>query len=212
MLIKSLILSIYLFSSICIARPVSYPEGWTLMSKNNSEINSAHLHYSPTFNKSFGYKIEYSKSKKYTLHSIHYNHLIKRWNKKHSQANFYTKKGIGILHADFENYESKLKHAGYFGVSADWETRRYFSLYENRLFNSGSIDRHFSQKIKIGVAPYIGNYGDIHTWIMFELSHSPKNNEPLTYSPVVRFFYETHLVELGMNNNKNLLFNWIKRF
>ena len=103
MLIKIFLLSILLFNSVCFARPVSYPEGWTFMTKNNPEINSAHLHYSPTFNKSLGYKLEYSKSKKYTVHTMHYYQLIKRWNKKHSQANFYTKKGIGILHTDFES-------------------------------------------------------------------------------------------------------------
>jgi hypothetical protein len=212
MFIKILLLFILLFSNVCFARPVSYPEGWTFMTKNDSEMNSAHLHYSPTFNKSLGYKIEYSKSKKYTVHSVHYNHLIKRWNKKHSQANFYTKTGIGILHTDFDNYESKLKYAGYFGVSADWETRRYFTSYENKIFSAGKIDSYFSQKVKIGIAPYIGNYGDIHTWLMFEVSHNPKNKDSISYSPIVRFFYETHLMEIGMNNNKKLSFNYVKRF
>ena len=212
MLIKILILSILLFNSVCFARPVSYPEGWTFMTKNDSEMNSAHLHYSPTFNKSVGYKIEYFKSKEYSVHTIHYNHLIKRWNKKYSQANFYTKKGIGILHTDYGSYESKLKYAGYFGISADWETRRYFTSYENKVFSAGKIDSHFSQKAKIGIAPYIGDYGDVHTWLMFELSHNPEKKDSITYSPIVRFFYETHLLELGMNNNKKLSFNYIKRF
>ena len=212
MFIKILLLSILSFSSVCFARPVSYPDGWTFMTKNNSEINSAHLHYSPTFNKSLGYRIEYSKSREYTVHTLHYNYLMKRWNTRSSQANFYTKKGIGILHTDFESYESKLKYAGYYGVSADWETRRYFASYENRAFIAGKIDSHFSQKAKIGIAPYIGDYGDFHTWLMFEISHNPKDTDTITYSPIVRFFYETHLLEFGINNNNKFSFNYIKRF
>ena len=40
MLIKIFLLSILLFNSVCFARPVSYPEGWTFMTKNDSEMNS----------------------------------------------------------------------------------------------------------------------------------------------------------------------------
>ena len=47
MLIKLTFLFIIIFSNISFARPVSYPEGWTWMTKNNSEVNTMHIHYSP---------------------------------------------------------------------------------------------------------------------------------------------------------------------
>ena len=211
MLLK-ILLFIILFCNACLARPVSYPEGWTWITKNNNEMNSILIHYSPTFEYSLGYRAEYSKAKEYNIHSLNYNQLIKRWNKKHSQANLYTKNGIGILHTDYANYESKFKYAGYIGISSDWETRRYFTSYENRYFHSGKINNYFSQNIKIGVAPYIGNYGEFHTWIMLTLDHIPEAKNTITYGPLLRFFYKTHLVELGTNNYNQLLFNWTTRF
>ena len=212
MLIKLTFLFIIIFSNISFARPVSYPEGWTWMTKNNSEVNTMHIHYSPTFRYSLGYRAEYSKAKEYSVHALHYNHLIKRWNRRHSQANFYTKKGIGVLYTDFGNYESKKKYTGYLGISSDWETRRYFISYENRYFHSGKINNYFSQKAQIGIAPYIGNYGDLHTWLMFKTDHNPEATNALTYTPLLRFFYKTHLVEIGANNKTKVLFNWTVRF
>jgi len=78
MLIKLTFLFIIIFSNISFARPVSYPEGWTWMTKNNSEVNTMHIHYSPTFRSSLGYRAEYSKAKEYSVHALHYNHLIKK--------------------------------------------------------------------------------------------------------------------------------------
>ena len=212
MYIKLIIILMLICSNTAFARPVSYSDAWTWMTKNDAEINSTHIHYSPTFKYSLGYRAEYSKKEKYSIHSLHYNHLIKRLNKKHSQANFYTKSGVGILHTDFLNYESKKKYAGYLGISSDWETRRYFISYENRYFHSGKINNYFSHKIKGGVAPYLGDYGDLHTWLMFQIDHIPENSHAITYSPLIRFFYSTHLVEIGANNNNKFLFNWTIRF
>ena len=76
MLIKLTFLFIIIFSNISFARPVSYPEGWTWMTKNNSQVNTMHIHYSPTFRYSLGYRAEYSKAKEYSIHALHYLSLI----------------------------------------------------------------------------------------------------------------------------------------
>ena len=194
------------------ARPVSYPEGWTFMTKNNEDINSALIHYSPTSKYSLGYRIQNFKHKKYQLHALHYNHLIKRWNKKHTQANFYTKSGNGIAYSDYENYDSKKKIGGYIGISSDWETRRYYVSYENVYSKSGNFDDYFKQKFKVGIAPYISNYGSLHTWVMLEVDHNPESKSSIRYTPLLRFFKGTHMVEAGISNKKKVLLNYIVRF
>ncbi len=212
MRIKIIFILFLIFNNNAHARPVSYAESWTWMTKNNGVMNSTHIHYSPTFFYSLGYRGEYLKEKKYSVHTFQYNYLIKRWNKKHSQANLYTKKGLGLLRTDFENYESKYKYAGYFGISTDWETRRYFTAYENRYFHSGNINSYFTQKIKLGIAPYIGDYGDLHTWLMIEINNYPESADVLTITPLVRLFYQTHLIEIGSNDKNKFLFNYTIRF
>ena len=70
----------------------------------------------------------------------------------------------------------------------------------------------FTQKIKLGIAPYIGDYGDLHTWLMIEINNYPESADVLTITPLVRLFYQTHLIEIGSNDKNKFLFNYTIRF
>ena len=68
------------------------------------------------------------------------------------------------------------------------------------------------KKTRLGYAPYIARYGDIHTWLMYELQHMPEMNNTLTSSVLIRLFKSTNLVELGIDQNKNAILNFTKRY
>ena len=51
--------------------------------------------------------------------------------------------------------------------------------------------------IHLGIAPYIGEYGDIHTWFMIKIDHTPEFDRNLVFTPHIRFFKNVHLVEVG---------------
>ncbi|MAH04680.1 MAG: hypothetical protein CL561_03880 [Alphaproteobacteria bacterium] len=194
------------------ARPVSYPGGWTVMSMNNGEVNSAHIHYSPTAKTSVGYKFEYWRDKDFTLNAVQMNNLLKRWNEKDSQANLYLKSGIGVAHSNADDTDGETSGAGFTGMAADWENRRFFISYENRYTEAGDIDDFYQQSARVGVTPYIGDYGDLHTWLMLDVQHSPENEDHFTVTPLVRFFKGVHLLEAGMNNHGEVLFNYVFRY
>ncbi len=194
------------------ARPVSYQDSWTFMTYNNYDSHSSIVHYSPTSKYSFGYKLEYWQSKEYFLNSVNLNYLIKRINKKYSQANLYVKSGLGIMSSDFKDYEDKNELAGHVEIASDWETRRYFISYFSKVIKSESIDNTYMQHGRLGIAPYIADYGKIHTWIMYELKHMPEMNDTLSSGVILRFFKSTNMIELGIDEKKNLAFNFIKRF
>jgi hypothetical protein len=193
------------------ARPVSYPEGWTVMLKNDGDRHSLHTHYSPTFKYSVGVRNEYDRVGDYQMHSMQLNNLVKRWNNPDSQANFYIKSGVGYAIEDGGGDESPV---GYTGIALDWEDRRYFTSYENRYIHAGDIDRKFMQSARIGIAPYIGDFGDLHTWLMVQADHKPtaEDGDHFTVTPLIRLFYDTHLMETGISDNNDILFNYIKRF
>lgn len=194
------------------ARPVSYPGGWTLMVHNTGDHNSAHLHISPTAKYSVGYKIEHWRETDTTVHSAKVNNLIKRWNNPNSQANFYLKSGLGVAQSSHNSTDRETELAGFTGIALDWENRRWFTGYENRYVDLGGIDDFFKQTARVGVAPYIGEFGDFHTWLMFEVEHAPEDKDPWTATPLLRFFYGTDLVEIGYSDNDDVMFNWISRF
>lgn len=189
------------------ARPVSYPGGITAMTTNDGDKNTLHLHYSPTAKTSLGYKFEYWRDGEYTINALQMNNLLKRWNKKDSQANLYLKSGVGAAHKDGED-----DFAAFTGIATDWEDRRYFVSYENRYTEAGDIDDFFMQSARVGVTPYIGDYGDLHTWLMLQVEHVPESKDKFTVTPLVRFFKDVHLVEAGMSDQGDLMFNWVIRY
>lgn len=194
------------------ARPISYPGGWTLMQMNDLNRHSVHAHYSPSASYSLGYRGEYWRQKEWQFHGIQFNYLIKRLNTSKSQTNFYLKNASGLALSDYKNLESKIRPSLFSGISLDWEDRQYYVSYENRLNYSPTIDNFFLQKARIGFAPYIGKYGDLHTWFMFQIENMSKSKHKIIYTPMLRFFKGDYLVETGLSNNKNFMFNFIKRF
>ncbi|MDA0781367.1 MAG: hypothetical protein PQ612_07085 [Rickettsiales bacterium] len=199
-------------SASSFARPVSYPEGWTIMQMNNTNSNNLHVHYSPTAKYSIGYKGEYHRAEEWQFHGMQLNYLAKRVNKKSSQANIYLKSAIGAAYSDFGAFDNKTEAAASIGIATDWETRRYFTSYENRLTYAGDIEKSFEQKARVGIAPYLGSYGDLHTWLMLEVDHSPKRADEVIYTPMVRLFKDVYLFEFGVSSNKDFLINTVIRF
>lgn len=195
------------------ARPVSYPGGWTAMQTNDDFSNSVHIHYSPTAQYSVGYKGEYFRQGKWQFHGVQLNNLLRRWNSRDSQANLYLKSALGFAYSDEGAFDNKSEAAGFTGIATDWENRRFFVSYENRGIYAGDIDKEFSQKARVGVAPYIGDYGDVHTWLMVQVDDNPSSeDDALTITPLVRIFKGPTLLEAGVNNNGKVLFNVVHRF
>ncbi|MEM9102264.1 MAG: hypothetical protein AAGB12_08065 [Pseudomonadota bacterium] len=190
------------------ARPVSYPGGITLMQMNDFDTSSIHMHYSPTANYSLGYKGEYWRNDDWHFQGVQINYLIKRWNKPASQANVYLKSGTGWA---FDK-DNKNNLAAFTGVSLDWEDRRFFTSYSNRFLEAGQITQFFTQNARVGIAPYMGDYGDLHTWLMLQIDHQPEKENALTTTFLARFFKGEYLVELGVTQDGDALMNFIIRY
>lgn len=189
------------------ARPVSYPGGWTLMLMNDKDTNSSHIHYSPTAKYSIGWRHDYLRESKAHMDTLQLNNLLKRWNKPHEQANLYLKTGIGVVRED-----GSYAPAGFTGLAADWETRRYFTSYENHFLWASDTEQHIKHKARVGIAPYIGDYGDLHTWTMLQLDYDAGAEDSFSVTPLVRFFKGSTLVEAGYNFDNGIQLNFVQRF
>ena len=51
------------------------------------------------------------------IKAFNINYLVKRINKKHSQANFYLKGGLGLLNTSYEEYNNKNDFASAFDMN-----------------------------------------------------------------------------------------------
>lgn len=204
------LLLILIISSVSIfARPISYPGGWTIMQKNDWMKKRVHIHYSPSATHSLGLVFNHDELSEDNMIGAQWNYLLKRKNTRYSQANIYLMTLAGANLDNSNSFQGDLTLAG------DWESRRLFTSYMASLrYEDGVSNKNiFSQSARIGIAPYLAEYGSFHTWIMLQVDHTPEfmGDDQIVVTPLLRFFKGDFLWEIGFSDNKKFLFNWIIR-
>jgi hypothetical protein len=189
------------------ARPVSYPDGWMFMTMNDHMEYSNMLSYSPTAQYAVGVRTDYMREDEDWLHTVTYNRLLKRWNAPDSQGNLFLQTGVGAA-----QHSDDIDPAATLGIEADWETRRIYFSYENRYIYAGNVERSFSHKARAGIAPYLGGYDDIHTWLMVQIDHHPSERDNVVVTPFVRLFNQELLGEVGISHKGDVMFNATYQF
>lgn len=173
------------------------------MQQSNSDGYNTHIHYTPHYKNSVGLKLLKNEHGKGQF--LQHNYLAVRVNKRHSQANLYLKQGIGA----FED-----KPAVFYGAAADWETRRCFTSYaiESLDVHGQQQGDYTKQQARIGIAPYIAEYGGFHTWLMLQHTKDSGSAIKNESAVVARFFSGPHLLEIEYSENNNTQLNYIHRF
>ncbi len=195
---------IIFFSAPVFARPVSYPGGWTFITENDDDENSALMHYTITTRTAVGYRTAYDRDSGELFNGIQMNNLIKRWNNPGSQANIYVESALGMAE----------RPEAFVGLKTDWENRRVMIQYDNKMTTSPNPDkREFIQSAGAGVAPHLARSGEIQTWLMFHVLHQPEDTKNWQAVPMLRVYKNVLLFEGGYNlTTKTPVANAIIRF
>ena len=180
------------------ARPISYSGGHTLMHFNDNMKESIYYHYSPSFKYSIGVEELNNKIFDRSETNLRFTYLVNRKNTKNSQRNFYFQSAVSTKNSNF-----------IYGVHGDWETRRYFIGFDYKEVKN--IIDYTDKHIQLGLAPYLGEYGDLHTWLMVKTKKNSINNKQITY-PVVKFFKGNVLLELGYDKKTDWDIHLMYRF
>ena len=191
------------------AKPLTYPGGWQTTAEASGDafmlLNSYTI--TPTFG--LGLQNEYDREADYQMHSLSITHRLWRGNSPDSQGNLFLLSGAGYARADGGTAESP---AAYTGILADWEDRRIYTEYQNRYVHAGDVNREYTQKARIGVAPYIAESGALHTWLILQVDHKPKADDPIKVTPLVRLFQGSTMIEAGINEDAEPLFHFMYQF
>ena len=180
------------------ARPISYSGGHTLMHFNDNMKESIYYHYSPSFKYSIGVEELNNKIFDRSETNLRFTYLVNRKNTKNSQRNFYFQSAVSTKNSNF-----------IYGVHGDWETRRYFIGFDYKEVKN--IIDYSDKHIQLGLAPYLGKYGDLHTWLMVKTKKNSLNNKQITY-PVIKFFKGNVLLELGYDKKTDWDIHLMYRF
>jgi len=170
------------------ARPISYSGGSTLMMESNEMKDSAYYHYSPSYKFSIGMEQIEDKFFNSNYSYLRFTYLVNRKNTQHSQRNLYFQSGISSDGMD--NY--------FYGTHGDWETRRVFLGFGYKNTKSKRLD-YSEEYFQAGFAPYIGEYGDLHTWLLLKSRKNELTDKRDTY-PVLKMFKGNALIEIGYSD------------
>ena len=186
--IKGSLLFLFFICGVIEARPISYSGGSTVMSNTDNMRDTFYYHYSPTYKYSLGLEAVKDNYFKTDFSYLRLTYLLNRKNTRYSQRNLYFQSGVS----------SKGLNNNFIGVHGDWETRRWFIGFGYKKV-SNDIIKYDDKFLQLGVAPYLGEYGDFHTWVMVK---SKKNDllESWSTFPVLKFFKGNFLIEFGYNN------------
>lgn len=79
--------------------------------------------------------------------------------------------------------------------------------------NLGLLGNQTMHAARVGWAPYEGDTGALHTWLMLEVDHRKHMDERTSVTPLLRFFKGPALLELGYNLiDSSPLVNFTYRF
>ena len=182
------------------ARPISYPGGSTAMLITDNMKDSVYYHYSPTYKYSVGIETVKDLIFDQEYSYLRFTYLMNRKNTRHSQRNLYFQSGIS----------SKGRDNVFYGIHGDWETRRVFTGFGFKEVENTTKD-YQDYFLQAGIAPYIGEYGDLHTWLMLKSKKNTLTNEWQTY-PVLKFFKGDFLIEFGYDSKINWDVHMMYRF
>ncbi|MGB1335664.1 MAG: hypothetical protein ACPG8D_07050 [Luminiphilus sp.] len=195
-----------------VARPVSYAGGWTLIETSNRASTAGLVHYSPAHNFSVGLRHEWQRASDVKLTAIQPTLLVNRWFGREYQGNLYLTGGLGTAKDESPNNRGS-ETASFVGVMADWETRTLFVSYEARFLEQGALGNHSMHAARFGWAPYAGDTGELHTWLMLEVDRREHFEDKTSVTPLLRFFKGPALLELGYNlTDPSPLVNFTYRF
>ena len=195
-----IIISFALWSAASFARPISYVGGHTLMINSSSLADNIFWHYTPNINYSVGLDYQKDKVSNDYFPSARFTYLINRKNTEKSQRNLYFKTGVGLNNSNNHFYS----------LAGDWETRRFFTSFSVKQSSGAGYDM-FEQSAKVGVAPYLGDYGDLHTWLMLETKKNDLDNKQITY-PLLRLFKGGALIEMSYHKKTDWDVHLMYRF
>lgn len=200
-----IVLIILSTSSQALAHPVTYKDAWMIQSMFREKMSQNSLIYS--FHRNFGLGFEATRFELTPDEPVwalaDFNVLVKKWNLPGAQGNLYLMSGAGATIKD--NSE---EFAGKAGFEADYETRKFYTLFQYIKYWSEQEDFDWYQ-YRIGFAPYLVGYDGLHTWAILQLDYNEATHENVQVTPLLRFFYKNVLWEMGGSFKGNIFFQFM---
>jgi hypothetical protein len=135
--------------------------------------------------------------------------LLKRWNENAAQGNIYLEAAGGSASFSSQGSSTMIRPAVMYAVEADWENRRLYTLGKLSYLKASDHAAHSNAMLRAGFAPYLADFNEINSWVIFEAETELNKGGQSTLTPFVRVFYKNVLAELGYGLDGGFRFNFM---
>lgn len=198
--------------SVAHAGPMGFKDSWMAMGDLGPNWREAWVNYALTPRDAVGGGLLYMRSddkrKTRTLSEITYTRLLQRWNTKDSQANAWLLGGIGSVEGnDFSGGKLMLTP----GVQLDYETTRVYVSTMARLYRASGVNHDYAS-IRAGFSFFEADYEDTQPWFIVEARRMRGLSDKLEITPMLRLINKGYFIEAGVNNSRQIRFNFMYIF
>lgn len=148
------------------------------------------------------------KARRRELAEVAYTRLVRRWNLPHAQANVWFVGGIGAVRGnDFSGRRAMATP----GVQVDYETTRVYASAVARLYRASGINHDYAAA-RLGFSFHEVDYDEVQPWFVVEARRMRGLSETTEITPMLRLIHNRYFVEAGVNNSRQLRFNFMYTF
>jgi hypothetical protein len=197
---------------------MGFKDSYMWMGDFSTNWRESFINYAITPRDAFGVEAVYmrsdDKSKTRTLEDVTYTRLLSRWNMPHSQANLWFVGGIGALQGEDEglNHDRDFDKVMFTpGIQFDYETTRVYFQATHRLYRASDINHDFTS-VRAGFSFYETDYDKTQPWFLLEARNMNGLSDKIEVTPMLRLINKNFFIEAGVNNSRDLRFNFMYIF
>jgi len=201
-----------LMSACSSAAPMGFKESWMVMGDLSPNWREGFVNYAFTARDAVGPSLLYMRSddKRTTreVTELVYTRLLKRWNLPHAQANVWFIGGVGALRG---NDFSRTRAMATPGIQVDYETTRFYASALARLYRAEGVNHDYAAA-RVGFSFFEADYDEVQPWAVLEVRRMRGLSDMLEVTPMLRLIHNRYFVEAGVNNARQLRFNFMYTF
>ena len=201
-----------LLASPAFPAPMGFKGSWMAMGDLSPNWREGFANYAITARDAAGPSLLYmrsdDKARSRELAEVAYTRLLKRWNLPHAQANVWFIGGIGAVRGnDFAGTRAMASP----GIQVDYETTRLYASAFGRLYRAEGINHDFAAA-RLGFSFYEADYDEVQPWLIVEARRMRGLSDQTEITPMLRLIHNRYFVEAGVNNSRQLRFNFMYTF
>jgi hypothetical protein len=194
------------------AGPMGFKDSWMAMGDLGPNWREAWVNYALTARDAAGvgglYMRSDDKRKSRDLVELTYTRLVQRWNSREVQANLWFLAGLGAVNGnDFSSTRAMFSP----GVQVDYETTRVYVSATGRIYRAAGLNHDYGS-VRAGFSFYEADYEETQPWLVIEARRMRDLSDKMEITPMLRLINKGYFIEAGVNNSRQIRFNFMYIF